>query len=404
MRVAYVTSGFPVTFIANEVESHRQAGWEVLPFASAAPMKVDTLSQMELQWQQRTVYWPSLPRQLQAVIREMILHPVGFLKTIWFFIVLAFADPLEFAVAFHELGAACSFAGRCRRFGAEHIHVHFASRSLNLGLIMGLLTHTPVSVTVHAFDIFIRSRRSLRARLLRCRFIAAISHFNIRFLRDFCGQDVADLCSVVRCGVDIDRFALVRHEPQPGRMLCVGNLIEKKGIDIVIAAGAKLRDKNLPFFFQVIGEGPLRPMLEEMIKSLGLQEHVQLLGWRPNDQFMDLLRQTDLFVMPCVQNAQGDMDGIPVAMMEAMAAGVPVVSTFLSGIPELVEDKVTGRLVQPRDVDGLAAALSECLADRDALDRMSKASREKVRREFDQVANAAALRQLIDRSLQRSAP
>jgi glycosyltransferase involved in cell wall biosynthesis len=404
MRVAYVTGSFPVTFIANEVESHRLAGWEVLPLSSAAPEPAGELSQLELRWQEKTVHRPSLLRQFQAVIRETILHPLAFLKIIRFVIVLALADPRECALAFYELGAACSFAGHCRRFGAEHLHVHFASRSLNLGLIMGLLLDKPVSVTAHAFDIFTRSRRSLRARLPRCRFVAAISHFNIRFLRDLCGQEVADRCRVVHCGVDIGRFAGVGRDPQPGRMLCIANLIEKKGVDVAVAACAKLRDMNVPFLFQVLGDGPQKPMLEEMVRSLGLERHVQLLGSRPNDRLEDLLRQADLFLLPCVKNRGGDMDGIPVAMMEAMAAGVPVVSTFLSGIPELVEDKVTGRLVQPRDVDGLAAVLSECLADRDSLLRMGQAGREKVRREFDQAVNAGELRRLIENSHRRSAP
>jgi glycosyltransferase involved in cell wall biosynthesis len=356
---------------------------------------IETLSEVMVKWNKRAVHRPGILVQIGATLREIITHPIRFAKVFFWLVTLLTHSPLEFAKAFYELTACCCFTDKCRRFGAEHIHVHFASRSLSLGLMMGMLTGLPVSCTVHAFDIFARSPGSLTMRLAKCKFITSISQFNVEYLRNTCDSSIADLCRIVHCGIDAEKFSSVSRQPESGRIVCVCRLSPKKGLDVAIRACAKLRDNNVQFTFEIAGDGPQRRTLEELIEKLNLAGQVKLLGARPNDQLTELFSRASVFLMPCVKTPDGDMDGIPVAMMEAMASEVPVVSTAISGIPELVEDGVTGRLVPDKDADALAQTLQELLGDMDKIKQLGKAGRERVLTDFRISENAAKLRELI---------
>ncbi len=397
MKIAYIVSSLKVsmTFVANELEAHEKAGWQVLPLVSCRPGTFENLSGLLVKWNKRAVFRPNVFTQLCVTLSEIVTHPIRFAKVCFWLVTLLVHSPTEFAKAIYELTISCCFAGHCRRFGAEHIHVHFASRSLSLGLMTGMLTGLPVSCTVHAFDIFTRSPGSLRPRLTKCKFIAAISQFNIEYLRSICGKFVADLCHVVHCGVDTEKFKSLSRQPEPGKMICVCRLSPKKGLDVAIKACAKLRDDNVDFQFEIVGDGPKRKFLEELIEWLHLGDNVKLLGARPNDELMELFNRACVFLMPSVKTPDGDMDGIPVSMMEAMASEVPVVSTNISGIPELVEDGRTGRLAPEKDVNALAQILKELLANMDKIKRFGKAGRKRVLKDFCISENAAKLRELI---------
>jgi len=362
---------------------------------SCKPGTLENLSEVMVKWNKLAVHRPCILVQIGATLREIITHPIRFAKILFWLATLLIHSPLEFAKALYELSACCYFADKCRRFGAEHIHVHFASRSLSLGLMMGMLTDLPVSCTVHAFDIFTRSPGSLRMRLSKCKFIASVSQFNIEYLRKTCGSSIADLCRVVHCGIDVEKFRSISRQPESGRIVCVCRLDPKKGLDVAIRACAKLRDNNVKFQFEIAGDGPQRRALEELIERLNLADQVKLLGARPNDQLTEMFSQASVFLMPCVKTPDGDMDGIPVAMMEAMACEVPVVSTAISGIPELVEDGVTGRLAPDKDVDALAQILHELLGDMDKIKQFGKAGRQRVLTDFCISENAEKLRGLI---------
>jgi len=397
MKIAYVVSSLKIsmTFVVNELEAHEKAGWQVLPLVSCKPSTLENLSKVMVKWNKRAVHRPGIFVQMGATLREIITHPLRFAKVLFWLTTLLTYSPLEFVKALYELTACCCFAGKCRRFGAEHIHVHFASRSLSLGLMMGILTNLPVSCTVHAFDIFTRSPGSLRMRLAKCKFIASVSQFNVEYLRKTCGNSVADLCRVVHCGIDAEKFRSAARQPEPGRIVCVCRLSPKKGLDVAIRACAKLRDNNVKFLFEIAGDGPQRRDLDELIERLGLSDKVKLLGARPNDQLTELFSRASVFLIPCVKTAEGDMDGIPVAMMEAMACEVPIVSTVISGIPELVEDGVTGRLAPEKDVDALAQILQELLGDMDKIEQFGKAGHKRVLKDFCISENAEKLRELI---------
>jgi len=395
MKIAYVTSGMKLSFVTNEIEAHEKAGWQILPLASRKRERFEDWSEVMAKWCRRTTYRSNVLVQIWMTLREMFTHPLRFCRVCFWVVTLLFYSPVEFVKAIYELMTLSDFAFRCRKFDAEHIHVHFASRSLSLGIMLGVLTGLPVSCTVHAFDIFIRSANSLRPRLSKCKFIAAISQFNVEYLRKTCGESIADLCHVVHCGIDIEKFRNVSHQPEQGRMVCIARLERKKGLDEAMAACAKLKERDVDFLFQIIGEGPEKENLEKQVHRLGLSKQVLLLGPRANDQLIPFFSQACLFFMPCVITQDRDMDGIPVAMMEAMACEVPVVSTRISGIPELVQHNVNGLLVDKAEPDILAGAIESLLSDFDKIRQFGCVARQQVEQNFNITKTAAQLRQLI---------
>ena len=398
MKAAYIVSSLKIsmTFVVNELEAHEKAGWQVLPLVSCKPSSFENLSDVMVKWNRRAIHRPTIILQIEATLKEIITHPLRFAKVLLWLVTLLVRSPLEFIKALYELTVCSYFANKCRHFGAEHIHVHFASRSLSLGLMIGILTGLPVSCTVHAFDIFTRSPASLKMRLAKCKFIASISKFNIDYLRKICGNTIADLCHVVHCGIDPEKFSSVSRQPESGRIVSVCRLSPKKGLDIAIRACAKLRDNNINFLYEIVGDGPQHRALEDLIDQLNLADKVKLLGAMSNDQLNKLFNRASVFLMPCVKTADGDMDGIPVAMMEAMACEVPIVSTNISGIPELVEDGITGRLAPEKDIDALSQILTELLGDMDKMKQLGKAGRERVLKDFNISENTEKLRELIE--------
>jgi glycosyltransferase involved in cell wall biosynthesis len=313
---------------------------------------------------------------------------------------LLFVDLVEFLKGAKEMLTAASLAPACRKHGTQLIHVHFASRSLTAGILLGRLIDAPVSCTAHAFDLWLRSPASLRYRLKHCIFIATISRFNLEFVREKLGAEIADRCRVVHCGIDTAEFTPAGRSVVPGRILLVSRLKEQKGHRVLVEACGILAQRGVGFECLLIGLGPERNRIESQINALGLQERVQLLGAVANDQLKPYLASSAVFALPAVVAADGDQDGIPVALMEAMACGLPVVSTPVSGIPELLRDGEAGRLVPPGDAVSLADALEELLNDPASVERLGRSGRQAVVEEFDIGVTSRRLRMLFADALQ----
>jgi colanic acid/amylovoran biosynthesis glycosyltransferase len=192
---------------------------------------------------------------------------------------------------------------------------------------------------------------------------------------------------VHRMGVDLTRFPFQDRARisagRPVEILTVGRLVEKKGIEYGLRAVARLASHGMPLRYSIVGDGPLRAGLEELARALGIAEQVVFLGWQHQDRVVEILRASDILLAPSVTDSEGDQEGIPVTLMEAMASGVLVVSTRHSGIPELVSSGMTGLLAEERDVDGLAGALARLWSDPGLGERMAVAARAKVVAAFD---------------------
>ncbi len=266
-----------------------------------------------------------------------------------------------------------AMAPAARRLGVGHIHAHFATGANVAAKVMADLVGVPFSFTTHAVGIFARPTR-LCATLRAGRFHVTISEYNRRALARRCGASAAAKVHVIRDAVDARAFAVAerRTGPRP-RILSVGRLVEKKGHSVLLEALAILAAEDTNFEAVIVGDGPERGRLEALINRHGLAGRVELRGAATLDVVRGLHATSDIFALASIIAADGDRDGIPVSIMEAMAAGLPVVSTTVSGIPELVSDAV-GRLVKPGDAPALAHALGALLADPGARRRLGDAA------------------------------
>jgi len=289
------------------------------------------------------------------------------------------------------------FARLMERRGVRHLHAHYATHPALAAYIVSELTGIGFSFTAHAHDIFLH-QSMLAEKVEAARFVVAISEFNKTYLLRHAPTVAPDKIHVVHCGIEPGSYAdegaagtgaaPVKQDPLA---VCVASLQPYKGIRHLIAACAKVAARVSGFRCLVIGDGADRQMLTKMIAGAGLQDTIQLLGGRPQHDVALLLRAADLFVLPSVVAPSGQMEGIPVALMEAMASRLPVVSTRLSGIPELVEDGVNGLLVPPADETALADAIVRLCQEPELRRAMGEQGRRRVIAEFELRSNVAQL-------------
>jgi colanic acid/amylovoran biosynthesis glycosyltransferase len=291
---------------------------------------------------------------------------------------------------------AAAIARRAELDGVGHVHAHFASHPATAAWVVNRLAGIPFSFTAHANDLFV-APVLLERKAAEARFVIAISDYNRAILHEACPSARVE---VVHCGVDGRRHRWRGLEGRDrDRVACVASLSEKKGHADLVDALALLAARRPGVVLELIGEGPEREHILERARERGVSERVTLLGAASSDEVGVTLARARAFALPSIRLPSGRMEGIPVALMEAMAAGVPVVATRLSGIPELVQDGVTGLLVEPHDPDGIAAALERLLADDDLSARLVAAAREHVERSFDLRTEANKLGDLIAGSL-----
>jgi glycosyltransferase involved in cell wall biosynthesis len=236
----------------------------------------------------------------------------------------------------------------------------------------------------------------LRQKVAEAAFVVTISEYNRRFILDHVGEAYAGRLRVIHTGVDTAAFRPPAALPDadgnwPLEALCIGTLHEVKGQKYLVEAIALLQEQGVPATATFIGDGPDRPMLERLAAGLGLAGKVRFLGHQTQAQIRRHLHEADVLVTPSVPSGDGRREGIPVVLMEAMACGLPVVASRLSGIPELVEDGRTGLLAEPGSPAALAGALARLYRSPALRREMGRAARERVLADFDLHQNAAEL-------------
>lgn len=285
------------------------------------------------------------------------------------------------------------------QMGITHLHAHFGSDATTVACLAARYIGGSYSFTAHARDIYhtyvsTKADAAMRfAKLSEAAFVVTVSDYNAGHLRALCPE-----ARVVRIynGIDLAAFRSAHPVRQvPGRLIAVGRLVPKKGFGILLEACAILKARNVAFDVSLIGSGPLEDELRAGIVRLALQGRVRLEGALPQERLIGRMATAEAAVLPCIVTESGDRDGLPTVLLEAMARGLPVVTTTVAGGPEIVEDGVTGRLCAPGDPTALADALQAVLADSDAAWAMGRAGRGRAERLFDLTANAAALRVLL---------
>ena len=284
--------------------------------------------------------------------------------------------------------------------GVRHLHAHFANHPALAAWIVHRLSDIGYSFTAHGSDLHI-DQKMLAQKIDEARFVVTISLYNRAFIAEHVGPARADKVHVVHCGVDTELFRPLEW-PRPTaaegplRILCIAALRDVKGHHHLIAACAILATRGIAFRCELVGEGPLRKDIEHQITSLGLADRVLLLGPLPRERILTKLRQeTDVVALTSILAPRGNREGIPVTLMEAMACALPVVSSRLSGIPELVEDGISGLLAEPGNAAEIADILERLAMDPALRAMLGNAARERIVAAFDIHRNAAELGRLF---------
>jgi glycosyltransferase involved in cell wall biosynthesis len=280
----------------------------------------------------------------------------------------------------------------------NHIHAHFAARSTVVAMVISRLLRVPYSLTAHAYDIY-KSPAILSAKIDGAKFVATCTDYNAKYLRSLDDSRFAGKIHLIYHGLDLAQFSSLDWTARNGHrpfLLSIGQLKEKKGFPYLIQACRLLKDRGYDLRCEIVGDGPKRSELTALIANLGLEDTIVLCGALPYSEVMRRYAQATLFALPCVLGADGDRDGIPNVLLEAMAMHIPVVSTRFSGIPEVIEDGLTGLLVPSRDAEALARALARLLDDPDLRQKLGHLGRRQVEERFDIRTNVKQLVELFE--------
>lgn len=285
-----------------------------------------------------------------------------------------------------QCDAGYALAHRVHSLGITHVHAHMAHVPTTIAMHCAEALGVPFSFTGHAADLF-RDRSALKTKLQRAAFVACISHWHRGFYNELVPREEADY-PVVRCGVDVHQFS-PRPDANRSGLLTVGRLVRKKGFDLLVEAMSMLTH---PARLTIVGDGPERGALQRQIESLGMSQRIDLVGAKTNNEVRKLMQQAEAFVLPCRVAEDGDRDGIPVVLMEAMASGLAVISGDLPTIRELVEHDRSGLMVEPGDVPGLAHAIDRLSGNSVLAGQLADAGRGRVIEEFSMAVNLDRLR------------
>lgn len=260
------------------------------------------------------------------------------------------------------------------------IHAHFAGDQAHIASILASILGAPYTVTTHATDIFVpRNRERLRRVLSGAGAVFTISEYNRAYMEEngiFSGGSV-----VAKLGIHLPSLPKRRPTQGPPVAVCTASgLVEKKGVDILLEAAELLREEYPSLRFTVIGSDPGGKLLAEY-RERARDLPVDFPGTLPSNETMDILAGASMFVLPCIRAGNGDLDGIPVSLMEAMGIGLPSISTGVSGIPELIEHGQSGLLAEPGSGEDLALMIRRILENPGEARKMGLAGREKVQRQ-----------------------
>ena len=416
LRIAYLTGEYPRatdTFIQREVAALRERGADVLTMSIRRPGSGHSVGPEQEAERAGTRY--ILPPSPLALIRDhaaaLFRSPGRYVKSLalaWRTAPAGFKNHLRNFAYFAE---AAVVAERMRRDGRTHLHNHFANSSCTVAMLASEMGGFTYSFTIHGPAIFFEPHHwRVGEKVERALFVSCISHFCRSQTMIFANPTQWDKLHIVHCGVNPSLFTPRPHHSQGTQLLYVGRLAAVKGLPILLEAVARLAETQGAsslgvggsedaqgtcslggaLTLTVVGDGPDRTWLEARAVELGIADRVDFVGFQSQAQVRERLAETDVFVMSSFA------EGVPVVLMEAMAAGVPPVATRIAGVAELVEHEVSGLLVPPGDVDALTNAIRRLCSDADLRNALATAGRAKVEAEFNIQKEAAWLARVME--------
>ncbi|MBN8808846.1 MAG: glycosyltransferase [Sphingomonas sp.] len=401
--VGYVMTHYPrnaQTFIAGEIDSVMATGMAVETFAMNRPDAVELAVPRARERSAATHYLKDRPLgAIGDAIALTLRHPIGMARIKWLALTSAGGSPRRMARRLAHFVQAARVARVAQRQGIRHLHAHFGLAPATIAWFASriiALDGKPAgfSFTIHGFHDFVdpaETRLDLKAPAAAA--VVCVSDFTRGQLFLQADSAIWPRAHVVRCGVDLTawQFAPRERGSEAPTIVALGRLSPEKGFSVLLDAMARLRDAGVVARLLLIGEGPERGALEAAIARFDLADRVTLMGELAPADVRTELRRADIFCLPSFS------EGLPVSIMEAMAAGVPVVTTWIAGIPELAENGVTAWTVPPARADALADALREAIENPALAATRAAAGRARVEQLHDQAANGRAMADLLRR-------
>jgi glycosyltransferase involved in cell wall biosynthesis len=407
MTIAYVTQTYPAltqTFVYRETLALESEGFNIVTCAIWKPDQ-GSLSQESRHLVDRSLYvFPiSWFRFSEAHLRFLLTHPIGYVGTLVFVLTRRGESARNRLRTLFHFCEAVYLAQEMQQHHIVHVHAHFAINAATIALVLSRLLDISFSFTAH--NIFFTDRTLLREKVQEARFVVAISRFSKQLLSQLVpGQE--HKIHVVHCGLSPEDFSpAAKPRNEVPLLLFVAQLAERKGASVLIEACSILSERGVPFLCTIVGGGSEQQTLRlrQLIRARALHEVVELAGPVPQERLKRYFERADVFALPCVTASNGDMDGIPVSLMEAMAMEVPTVSTYVSGIPELIENEQSGLLVPEKNPKALADAVQRLLGDEELRERLGKGGRRRVQAEFNIRTDAAKLASLFGKHIRAQA-
>ena len=397
MRVAYFTNQYPAvshTFIRREILALESLGVTVIRFAlrPASGHLVHDEDKAELE-KTRYVLRASIGEILRCLVVTFVRQPFVTIKMVGLALKMGWRSDRGLLRHCAYAVEAVILATWCRSENADHVHAHFGTNSAAIAMLASRLTGSPYSFTAHGSEEFEKAPLlSLDLKLTYAAFAVCVSSFGRAQLMRWSSPSLWNKIAVIHCGVDSGFLAsnppAVASAP---RFVCVGRLGEHKAQLILVEAVRRLRDADIHCEVVMAGDGPMRPQVEMAIQRTGLERQITITGWVPSERVRAEIIAARALILPSFS------ENMPVVIMEALALGRPVISTYIAGIPELVQTGITGWLVPSSDDAALANAMREALAATvDQLTAMGAAGRVHVNEHHDAFKEAKKLNELFE--------
>jgi colanic acid/amylovoran biosynthesis glycosyltransferase len=388
-QLGYLFERFPAftqTFCARELSELYRQGTTPPVFSIRRPAE-DRPSNIALE--DILVYYLPDTNGLEFKIRTKLISPR--LRDLW-----SGSGDIRDKGRFRE---AVYLGSKLRKAQVSHLHVHFAGLASRTAWWIKRLFGITYSFTGHANDIFCPKpdqRVTLSDLVSEALFIVTVSDFSANWLRRGF-PEAADKVYRVYNGLDLSIFKPASPEAKPVRLLSIGRLIEKKGFAFLVEACHLLHSSGIDFVCEIVGEGPERGRLQELIHAYQLSDQVRLTGSMPQTDIVDLLARSSIFVFPAIHDSSGDSDNLPTVLIEAMASNLPVIATGIAGIPEIVQHNENGILVQEKDAAQLANAIRVLACDQGLLKQYGSMSRRIASEKFSLPNTVGELKSLFGR-------
>ncbi|MFM2314850.1 MAG: hypothetical protein RLZZ04_4126 [Cyanobacteriota bacterium] len=404
MKIAYLVNQYPAishSFIRREIAALEELGINVERFSIRSVSElVDQADQLELE-KTRFILKAGIRVLLFSLLLTIITRPIRFWRTLRLMFKIGWGQDRGLLIHVAYLAEACLLLRWAKEAGISHIHAHFAFNPTAVAMLCNALGGPTYSFTVHGPESIDRAIiLALGEKIKRATFVAAISSYCQSQLYRWCDRADWSKIHIIHCGLDEPFFAQIPTPiPQNSSFVCVARLGEQKGHFVLLAAARQLALEGWQFKLILVGDGPLRLQIEAMVVQYGLQQHVELTGWLSNAAVRQQILAAQIMVLPSFA------EGLPVVIMEALALSRPVISTYIAGIPELLENNHCGWLVPSGSVEALTSVMRHALQlPPQELEQMSQVGRERVRQQHNVTLEAQKLGNLFRQTANQSIP